>query len=73
MATRRPIVTAPVGENLEALAELGYYYDPGSDDSLGCALIRALTLESEIPYKLEAHTWSVRTEMFAQWVEKEFS
>ena len=73
MATRRPIVTAPVGENREALGDLGFYYQPGAVESLTHALERALAAGPELPYELAAHTWAARTERFVQWWEKEFA
>jgi glycosyltransferase involved in cell wall biosynthesis len=72
MATRRPIVTAPIGENFEALGSLGFYYRPGDAGSLAAALRRALGAAPEQPYPLERCDWAHRAEAYGAWREAEF-
>lgn len=72
MATRRPIVTPAVGENREALGDLGFYYTPGDGASLAGALERAAAVRAPVPYDLAAHTWSHRTAHYLGWLRASF-
>jgi len=69
LATRRPIVTPAIGENREALGELGFYYAPGNRASLAGALERAAAVRTEMPYDLAAHTWVRRAADYVRWLE----
>lgn len=72
LATRRPIVTPPVGENRETLGELGVYYKPGDLASMTHALERAAGVLEPRPYNLAAHTWKRRTRDYLSWLNIAF-
>jgi glycosyltransferase involved in cell wall biosynthesis len=74
VATRRPIVTAAIGENVEVLGDTGHYYRPGSPRSLAAALggaIQASALSDAAARAVppERHTWEHRCARYVKWLE----
>lgn len=75
VATRRPIVTAAIGENVEVLGDSGCYYQPGSPQSLAAALAGAMQAGDRGDFEAyavppEEHTWERRCDRYLQWLEK---
>jgi glycosyltransferase involved in cell wall biosynthesis len=75
VATRRPIVTAAIGENAEVLGETGHYYQPGSPQSLAAALAGAMRAGDRGDFEAHAvppeqHVWERRCDRYLQWLEK---
>jgi glycosyltransferase involved in cell wall biosynthesis len=73
VATGRPIVTAPIGENAEVLGPAGFYYKPGCPDSMAAAISRALAADSASSESLGAvdpqrHTWEERCTTYLAWL-----
>lgn len=70
IATGRPIVTAPVGENAEALGEEAFYYQPGNSTAMATAIDQALTAipDWQEPVYVDQHSWTKRAERWDQWV-----
>lgn len=74
IAARRPIVTAAIGENAEALGEAGFYYRPGSPQSMADTLSAALRVEhspdrASFVGPLAEHTWEDRCARYIKWLE----
>lgn len=72
VATRRPIVTAAIGENAEVLGDAGYYYRPGCPDSLASALARAMkaNVADDHGPPPEHHTWEHRCDTYERWLQE---
>jgi glycosyltransferase involved in cell wall biosynthesis len=74
VATRRPIVTAAIGENVEVLGDTGHYYEPGSPQSLAAALTAAMRSGDRVDFEAHAvppenHTWQRRCDRYLKWLE----
>jgi glycosyltransferase involved in cell wall biosynthesis len=67
----KPIVTCRIGENLNALGEDGFYYDPGDRGSMCRAINHALDSSAGwCPgYKKETHTWKARASEYERWLQ----
>jgi len=75
VATGRPIVTAPIGENAEVLGPAGFYYEPGCPASMAAALSRALSADPASATRPGAvdpqrHTWDERCNTYLAWLAK---
>ncbi len=75
LATRRPIVTAAIGENVEVLGDSGHYYQPGSPQSLAEALAGAMQAGDRGEFEAHAvppeeHVWERRCDRYLKWLEK---
>jgi glycosyltransferase involved in cell wall biosynthesis len=75
VATRRPIVTAAIGENAEVLRDTGHYYQPGNPHSLAAALADAMHTRTPRDFESlavppEEHTWEHRCNRYLKWIEK---
>ena len=74
VATRRPIVTAAIGENVEVLGDRGHYYQPGSPQSLAEGLAAAMQAGDRVDFEAHAvppenHTWQRRCDRYLEWLE----
>jgi len=71
IAYNRPIVTNRVGEVAEALGDAGFYYQPGSVESMADACENAIA--SSAKYDRSAFIppiyWSERTRQYRNWIE----
>lgn len=75
LATRRPIVTAAIGENVEVLGDTGHYYRQGSPQSLAAALAGAMQAGECDDFESHAvppeeHTWERRCDRYMKWIDK---
>lgn len=75
VATGRPIVTAPIGENAEVLGPAGFYYESGCPESMAAAIARALAADpgpSNRPGAVDPqrHTWEERCDTYLAWLSQ---
>ncbi len=70
MATKRPIVTCPIGEAWEYLDNDGFYYEPDSVNSMVAAIKKAMSVSDFwIPtYDPTQHTWKNRVDTWLDWI-----
>lgn len=70
MATQKPIVTCAIGEAWEYLGKDGFYYQPGSVDSMSKAIERAMDVDSQWQpnYDPSQHAWQVRVQAWLDWI-----
>ena len=72
IAARRPIVTARIGENAEALQDAGFYHRPGDVAAMAAAMAQALRSYDTgtwQPTDPTAHSWDVRCHRYLTWLE----
>ncbi len=73
MAARKPIVTAPIGENRAAVGTHGFYYQLDSAESAAEQMSRALDASDEpVDYPLDDHSWERRCLDFLEWLKYSF-
>jgi glycosyltransferase involved in cell wall biosynthesis len=75
VATGRPIVTAPIGENAEVLGPAGFYYEPGCPESMAAAISQALAADPGTSHRPGAvdpqrHTWEQRCDTYLAWLSQ---
>ncbi|WP_271792191.1 glycosyltransferase [Dolichospermum circinale] len=70
MATKKPIVTCPIGEAWEYLNNDAFYYEPNSVNSMVAAIQKAMSIsDSWKPgYDPSQHTWQTRVDSWLDWI-----
>jgi glycosyltransferase involved in cell wall biosynthesis len=66
----KPIVTCRIGETHKALGSDGFYYEPGSIESMTQAMNSAVEAAQDWRpgYDPAAHTWDARAETYLRWL-----
>jgi glycosyltransferase involved in cell wall biosynthesis len=71
IAYNRPIVTNRVGEVAEALGDAGFYYEPGSVESMADACENAIANSANYDRSalIPPIYWSERVHQYRNWIE----
>jgi glycosyltransferase involved in cell wall biosynthesis len=74
MTSRRPIVTAPIGEAKDCFSTSEFFYDASRPETMCAALSKALDTPSGwiANYQPDFHTWRKRVNSWLRWVEPRF-
>ena len=70
MATKKPIVTCPIGEAWEYLNNDGFYYEPDSVNSMAATIKKAMSISDswQPGYDPSQHTWQTRVDTWLNWI-----